>query len=289
MTDRSDTNSTHTTLQTRLRALYPTAKNQTLKQMVADGRVRVSGKRATKLSQRVAEGEDVRVDERPAPVPKARASLAPLRLVHEDDDVLVIDKPPGLLTSTGPREKRPTALAIVRRYVEATSPKARVGLIHRLDRDASGLLVFSKSDVAYQSLKTQFFKHTVDRAYEAVVRGSPKPRKGRIESRLVERADGSVHSTKQHAAGERAVTEYEVVDEVDGCATLHVTLHTGRKHQIRVHLSERGWPIVGDAVYGSADRGGLKLGGLKLRAVRLAFDHPRTAQRVAFTALKVPV
>jgi len=150
-------------------ALYPTAKNQTLKQMVADGRVRVSGKRATKLSQRVAEGEDVRVDERPAPVPKARASLAPLRLVHEDDDVLVIDKPPGLLTSTGPREKRPTALAIVRRYVEATSPKARVGLIHRLDRDASGLLVFSKSDVAYQSLKTQFFKHTVDRGIAAML------------------------------------------------------------------------------------------------------------------------
>jgi 23S rRNA-/tRNA-specific pseudouridylate synthase len=121
------------------------------------------------------------------------------------------------------------------------------------------------------------------------VKGSPKPRKGRIESRLAERADGSVHSTKQHAAGERAVTEYEVVDEADGCATLHVTLRTGRKHQIRVHLSERGWPIVGDTVYGSADRGGLKLGGLKLRAVRLAFDHPRTGQRMTFSALNVPV
>jgi 23S rRNA pseudouridine1911/1915/1917 synthase len=271
-----------TNLQQRLRALYPTAKNQTLKQMVADGRVRVNGRRATKLSQPVAEAEEVRVDERPAPPGKTRATLAPLRLVHEDEDVLVIDKPPGLLTSTGPRERRPTALAIVRRYIAATSPRARVGLIHRLDRDAGGLLVFSKSDLAYQSLKTQFFKHTVERMYEAVVVGSPRPKKGRIESRLFERADGSVHSTKQPGRGERAATEYEVIDEADGRATLRVTLQTGRKHQIRVHLSERGWPIVGDSVYGSPDPADPTGGGLKLRAVRLAFDHPRSGKRVTF-------
>ena len=186
------------TLQARLRATYPTAKNQTLKEMVADGRVSVNGKRATKLSQPVAEPDVVRVDERPRPR-GPRAPIAPLTLVYEDEDLLVIDKPAGLLTSTVPREKRPTALAIVRGYVAATSPGAQVGLIHRLDRDAGGLLVFSKSDLAYQSLKTQFFKHTVERVYEAVVRGSPSPKKGRIESRLVERADGSIHSTNEHA------------------------------------------------------------------------------------------
>jgi 23S rRNA pseudouridine1911/1915/1917 synthase len=282
VTDSPDPNPTPTPLQAHLRALYPTAKNQTLKQMVADGRVRVDGRRATKLSQPVGEGEQLRVDERPALSGKTRVTLAPLRLVHEDDDVLVIDKPPGLLTSTVPRERRPTALAIVRRYIEATSPRARVGLIHRLDRDAGGLLVFSKSDLAYQSLKTQFFKHTVQRMYEAVVVGSPRPKKGRIESRLVERADGSVHSTKQPGRGERAVTAYEVIDEADGRATLRVTLQTGRKHQIRVHLSERGWPIVGDGVYGAPDRADPNGGGLKLRAVRLAFDHPRTGKRVTF-------
>jgi RluA family pseudouridine synthase len=265
------------TLQARLRALFRTAKNQTLKEMVADGRVTVNGVRATKLSQVVGEDAVVRVDERPRKHSGPKPTLAPLRLIHEDDDVLIVDKPAGLLTSTGPREKRPTALAIVRRYVEATSPGARVGLIHRLDRDASGLLVFSKSDLAYQSLKTQFFKHTVERAYEAVVRGSPNPKKGRIESRLIERADGSVRSTKEHAKGERAITEYEVIDARDGRATVRVTLHTGRKHQIRVHLSERGWPIVGDVVYGEGEPGGLKL-----RAVKLAFDHPRTGRRIEF-------
>ncbi|MGB7156784.1 MAG: RluA family pseudouridine synthase [Tepidisphaeraceae bacterium] len=271
-----------TTLHARLRVLYPTAKNQTLKEMVSAGRVRVNGKRAAKLSQPLNDNDDVRVDEKPRARAARKPSLAPLLLVHEDDDVLVVNKPPGLLTSTVPREKRLTALAIVRQYVEATAPNARVGLIHRLDRDAGGLLVFSKSDRAYRSLKTQFFKHTVDREYEAVVKGSPSPKKGRIESRLVEWGDGSVHSTKEHGKGERAVSEYEVIDVKNGLATLRVTLRTGRKHQIRVHLSERGWPIVGDVVYGAGEAGGLKL-----RAVRLAFDHPDTARRVAFD-VRVP-
>lgn len=269
------------TLQARLRLQFPTAKNQTLKQMVLDGRVTVNGTRAMKLSQPVAEPDVVRVDEGPrARGPKV--PIAPLTLVYEDEDLLIIDKPAGLLTSTVPREKRPTALAIVRRYVDATSPKAQVGLIHRLDRDAGGLLVFSKSDLAYQSLKTQFFKHTVERVYEAIVRGSPNPKKGQIDSRLVERADGSVRSTDEHARGERAITDYEVVEQKDGLATVRITLHTGRKHQIRVQLSERGWPIVGDDVYGKGEPGGLRL-----RAVRLGFDHPKTGRRVSFES-RVP-
>ena len=269
------------TLQAHLRALFPTAKNQTLKQMVEKGRVSVNRIRAKKLSQPLAAGDDVQVNQRPSrPKQPSKASLAPLKLVHEDEDVLVIDKPAGLLTSTGPREKRPTALAIVREYVQATSPKGRLGLIHRLDRDAGGLLVFSKSDLAYQSLKTQFFKHTVERVYQAVVRGTPNPKKGRIDSRLVERADGTMRSTDEHAQGERAITDYEVVEQRKGEATLRVTLHTGRKHQIRLQLSERGWPIVGDVVYGEGEPGGLQL-----RAIRLAFDHPRTGRRVTFESL----
>ena len=269
------------TLQAHLRALFPTAKNQTLKQMVQEGRVSVNRVRAKRLSQPVAPGDDVRINPRPSkPKQPSRASLAPLKLVHEDEDVLVIDKPAGLLTSTGPRERRPTALAIVREYVQATSSRARLGLIHRLDRDAAGLLVFSKSDLAYQSLKTQFFKHTVERVYQAVVRGTPNPKKGRIDSRLVERADGTMRSTDEHAQGERAITDYEVVEQRKGEATLRVTLHTGRKHQIRLQLSERGWPIVGDVVYGQGESGGLQL-----RAIRLAFDHPRTGRRVTFEAL----
>jgi RluA family pseudouridine synthase len=217
------------------------------------------------------------------------ASVHPLRIVHEDEDVLVVFKPAGLLTATTERERRATALKLVREYVERSSPRGRgrgrgrVGLIHRLDREASGLLVFSKNDRAYRSLKGQFFHHTVERVYEALVRGTPEPAAGRIESKLVEYADGTVHSTTHPKHGQVAITDYETIrSEPGGRTWVRVRLHTGRKHQIRAHLSERGWPIVGDRVYGGGVTSGGGGGPLRLRAVRLSIDHPRTGERMVF-------
>jgi 23S rRNA pseudouridine1911/1915/1917 synthase len=260
---------------------YPASSRQTLKRMLEAGRVRVNGKVARKFGERVAAGDEVVVADRAA----ARAAALPpppadLRVVYEDGDVLVVDKPAGLLTSTVPREPRPTLLAKVAEYLARRDPRARVGLIHRLDRDASGLLVFSKNEASYESLKTQFFEHSVERVYAAVVRGVPAEPKGRIESRLIERADGSVHSTRQTGKGQRAVTDYEVLAARGKTSLLRVTLHTGRKHQIRAHLSERGHAILGDRMYGPA-KGGAD-GNLLLIAKRLAFAHPRTGKRVEF-------
>jgi 23S rRNA pseudouridine1911/1915/1917 synthase len=259
---------------------YPTAKRETLRRMLSDGRVRVNG--ATPRSIKVELGPTDRVEvsdnaprrSRTAP---AKARL-PFRVVYEDDDVLVVDKPAGLLTSTVPRERRPTLLAAVRAYVMARQPRARVGLIHRLDRDASGLLVFSKNDAAYQSLKSQFFRHSVERVYLAVTDGVPNPRQGRINSRLEERADGTVYSTRDPRKGERAVTHYEVVEVAGKRALVRVRLETGRKHQIRVHLAQRGTPIVGDQMYGEGESAARLL----LAAVRLRIDHPRTGESVSW-------
>ncbi|MBV8780121.1 MAG: RluA family pseudouridine synthase [Phycisphaerae bacterium] len=200
----------------------------------------------------------------------------PFTIVHEDRDVLVIDKPPGLLSSSGARDRRVTAWGVVQDYLAATDRAARPGLIHRLDRDASGLLVFSKNSSAYRSLKSQFFHHTVTRAYAAVVHGKINPAKGRIESRLIERVDGTVRSTGR--GGQRAITDYETIESNKSFSLLRVTLLTGRKHQIRVQLSEREHPIVGDAVYGSSD----KLEPLRLTAIELQFDHPTNGERVTF-------
>jgi RluA family pseudouridine synthase len=269
------------TLLDRLARNFPTAKRQTLRRMIADGRVRVNGLRAGKATQRIAAEDKVEASDRRAAARQGDSSklIAPLKIVFEDDDLLVVDKPAGLLTSTVPKEKRPTALALVRNYVAATNPKARVGLIHRLDRDASGLLVFSKSHAAYDSLKSQFFKHTVDRVYAAVVHGKPNPPAGMNESYLHERADGSIYSTDRHAKGQRAITHYEVLETKNKRSRVCVRLQTGRKHQIRVHLSERGCPIVGDTVYGRDDDDSPRL---LLAAVELAFDHPRSGKRVSF-------
>jgi len=260
---------------------HPLAKRQTLKRMVEAGRVRVNGRRATRLSQPLAPGDSVEVAARQSakPSPAVQDAGSSLSIVHEDADVLVVNKPAGLLTSTVPRERRATLLADVRAYVAQREPRARVGLIHRLDRDASGLLVCSKNDAAYQSLKSQFFHHTVTREYLAVVRGTPNPSRDRIENRLAERTDGTVHATRRVDRGQVAISEYQVLKTEKRLSLVRVTLHTGRKHQIRVHLAGRGTPIVGDVVYGPP---GQTPSRLMLAAVRLVITHPATGKPLEF-------
>jgi len=263
----------------RLRKDFPTAKRQTLKRMVQDRRVLINNIPASKLTQPIQPNDRIEI----AQAKKSPRPTLPFPILSEDDDILVIEKPAGLLTSTVPREPRPTALAAITRYLQATAPGAHVGLIHRLDRDASGLLVFSKNRAAYTSLKQQFFHHTVTRIYHAIVSPPPPQDSGRIESRLIERADGTVHSTRQASKGQLAITDYTILKRQKDEALLKIALQTGRKHQIRVHLSESGSPIVGDTTYG-----GKPHDNLQLTAVELAFDHPRTKKRVTFPATKKP-
>jgi 23S rRNA pseudouridine1911/1915/1917 synthase len=256
----------------RLLREFPRAKRQTLKRMVQNGRVTINGSAAVALKQAVTADDRVVVISETGFEPALSFPI-----VFEDGDILVVNKPAGLLTSTVPREPRPTALAAVREYL-SRDRSVRVGLVHRLDRDASGLLVFSKNQRAFASLKRQFFRHTVTRIYRAIVMPPPQAAKGRIESSLVERADGTVHSTRAANRGQRALTDF-VVEKADReMALLRVILHTGRKHQIRAHLSESGSPIVGDRVYGAKPNDA----GLMLAAVELALDHPRTDRRMSW-------
>lgn len=264
--------------------------------MVEDRRVLLNGVLVTRFTAPVAEQDAVTILDRVAAVarrfhdrspPKAVAATAsrpvqPHQVIYEDEDLLIVHKPAGLLTSTSPGEKRPTLLAKLRVDLAKRDPRATLGLIHRLDRDASGLLVFSKNDAAYQSLKSQFFHHDVTREYHAVVRGTPKPPKGRIESRLVERADGHVYSTKQIGRGDRAVTDYELVRTAGRLSLVRLQLHTGRKHQIRVHLSQQNWSILGDPMYGHGEKSPPETR-LMLVATRLGFVHPRSGKRVEYT------
>ncbi len=265
-------------LHARLREQFPQAKQTTLRQMVRDGRVRVNGEVATRINAAVKKADEVEVGETPrtANQPQFRPALQPMRLILDDPDFLVVDKPAGLLASTVPNEKRPTAWKKVQRHLGLTEPRATPGLVHRLDRDASGLLVFSKNPEAYDSLKLQFFRHDVERVYMAVTHGVPTPAEGRITSMLVELPDGQVRTSRRPNAGQKAITDYKTVERGGGMAGLRVQLETGRKHQIRAHLAERAVPIVGDRVYGRPD-GAPRL---MLAAVRLGFTHPRTGRPV---------
>jgi RluA family pseudouridine synthase len=260
-----------------LAAKFPTSKRTTLRQMLQDGRVSLNGRIVVNAKAPVKVTDAVIVGDRPAP---PKPSLEPLTLVFEDADLLVVDKPAGLLTSTNPREKRPTAIAIVTRYL-APDRKAKPGLIHRLDRDASGLVVFAKTQAAFDALKSQFFHHSVGRVYEAVVHGKPKDAEGVIDVPLVESAEGKVFVTKDAKKGQQAITHYRVVGPAALGTLLRVNLETGRKHQIRAHLASRGHPIVGDTMYGPQPP---KSPTLFLRAIELDLDHPRTGKRMEFRA-----
>lgn len=270
-------------LQDVLRQKYPQSKQNTLRQMVNDGRVLLNGRIARRMNQPVMESDKLEVRDRekkpPAPI---ESSIAPMELIFEDEHLLVIHKPCGLLTSTTPRERRPTALAILTRYLADTDPEANLGLIHRLDRDASGLLVFSKYASVFGSLKSQFYKHSVRREYVAITRGVPTPLAGRIESYLVELPDGMVQSTQRPGKGQRAITDYRTIRREKGLAAVAVKLHSGRKHQIRAHLHERGVSIMGDPMYGPRDNAERMM----LANVILGFEHPGIGKPVLF---EVPI
>src|SRR6185295_697985 len=208
----------------------------------------------------------------------------------EDDDVLVVDKPAGLLTIATQRERVRTAYARLRVYLQAQSK--RLFVVHRLDRLASGLLVFATSPEAKQALQVQFAAHTAERVYVAVVDGRLERPSGSITSRLMDDAPGRVRETRDPTRGRRAATHWRVVRAGRAHTLLEIRLETGRRNQIRVHLAGLGHPIAGDAAYGSRSD---PFGRLALHAFRLGFDHPVTGTRLCFESpppavfLKFPI
>jgi 23S rRNA pseudouridine1911/1915/1917 synthase len=273
------------TAEQHLRKLFPTAKRTTLKRMVQTGRV-VSGGggvgegvKIRRLSEELPANADIRVLTGEPEPPRHRRGGLPI--IHEDEDLLVLDKPPGLLTSTVPGEKRPTLLARVTTYLARHSPKSRVGVIHRLDKDARGLIVFSKHSDAFHSLKAMLKDRAIQRRYHAVVLGHPKPPAGRIENRLIELPDGRVVQTTDNRKGEIAISHYETVkvSALPKRALLQLTLETGRKHQLRTHLAGLGHAIVGDVLYGAPPDNQPPL---LLIATLLEFAHPRDGRMVKY-------
>ena len=210
---------------------------------------------------------------------RGRSLLEMIRIVFEDDSVIVVDKPAGLLTMATDREKVNTVYAALRAELNGRRPAEKVFIVHRLDREASGLLVFAKSIEAKEYLQNQFKDHSAGRQYVAVVEGRVTPDKFTIRSYLAENAALRVYSTPRSSAGKLAVTHVNVLKRNPRATVLEVKLETGRKHQIRVHLAERGHPIIGDKTYGS---GRNPFHRIALHGAHLEFRHPRSAAPMAF-------
>lgn len=218
------------------------------------------------------------------PKPRAKHQPKGLIILHEDRDLIVVDKAPGLLTMGTDREKVETAYYRLTDYVRKGNPKSRerIFIVHRLDREVSGILVFARSEAAKNSLQEQWAN--VEKHYLALVHGLPREPEGTFSSYLVENGVHSVYSTTDPARGKLSQTAYRLLGHAQGISLLDINLLSGRKHQIRVHLAENNLPIVGDAKYGAKDP---HVRRLALHAKSLAFRHPHNG-KPCFFETRVP-
>jgi 23S rRNA pseudouridine1911/1915/1917 synthase len=250
------------------------------KQLVKHGAVAIGDKEATRPEQPLLPGQMVCI--RSEQEMREQIKHCPgLTILYEDADIIVIDKPAGLLTIATEKEKRKTAFYMLSSYLkeQANSAAERIFVVHRLDQGTSGLLVFAKNEEAKQILQDQWDQ--VDKRYAAIVEGSPREKEGQITSMLAESKAMRVYSVRDNSGeGKEARTNYRVVKESGEYALLEINLLTGRKNQIRVHMADLGHPVVGDKKYGAKTN---PLRRMALHARYLSFDHPTiTGKRMEF-------
>ena len=247
------------------------------------GAVTVDGERRPK-SYRVQEGEEVafEVPEREVVAEAAVEQAAPLRIPYQDEHLLVVDKPAGLVVHPGAGHAAGTLADALVGHGAAGGEEGRLGIVHRLDRDTSGLLAVARSDEAFERLQELVRERALEREYLALVRGKPRSRSGRIEAPIGRDRRDATRQSLDTDTPRDAVTHFELEERLQRHALLRVRLETGRMHQIRVHLAAINLPVAGDSVYGVG--GELGLDRQFLHAARLAFDHPITGERVEATS-----
>ncbi len=257
---------------------------------LADGRVTVDGATVTKASLRLREGQLVVAPPRPPDAPArpvvADATVA-VTVVHADDEVIVVEKQPGLVVHPAPGNWEGTLVhGLLARFPEIASvgvDPTRPGIVHRIDKDTSGLLVVARTQDAYHDLVGQLQAHTVERAYLALLWGHLQTRAGQVDGPIGRsRRDPTRRAVS--ATGKEARTDFEVITAFDAPVAVSLVrcrLHTGRTHQIRVHMQSIGHPVVGDTVYGGA-RQSLVVPRLFLHAATLGFTHPGTGELLRF-------
>lgn len=248
-----------------------------IKSMLARGQVSVDGRTATRFDHPVAVGSRVAVK---AHVEEEVPGL-PFPILYEDRDILVIDKPAGLLTIANEKEKVRTAYHMLTDYVRQESKFGRVFVVHRLDRDTSGVVLFAKNEETKRAFQEDWDARVLRRGYRALVEGVPQPPEGEVRSFLRETRTHLVYSGAPGRDAKEAVTLYRTLASGGGYALLEIDLKTGRKNQIRVHMSDLGHPIAGDRQYGARTR---PLGRLCLHAHRLELIDPRSGEKRVFAA-----
>jgi len=257
-----------------------------VQQLIRDGRVRVDG-RPAKPSLRLAAGAEVEVILPPPAPPDLRPEAMPLNIVYEDEHLVVLDKPAGLVVHPAPGHPGGTLvnalLAHCGSELAGIGGVLRPGIVHRLDKDTSGLMVVAKSEAAHRGLSAAIKARKVERAYLALAFGELKPDVSTVDAPIGRHPVQRKKMAVVERGGRPARTRLRVLERFPGYTYLEATLETGRTHQIRVHLAFIGHPVVGDPVYGRR-QGNLGLNRQFLHAARLSFTHPVSGKELSFSS-----
>jgi len=275
------------------------ASRSLIKKLVKDGRVTVNGGVCRKPGRTMSAGDKVTVELPPPPEASPRAENIPIDVLYEDADLVVVNKPSGLVVHPGAGHPDGTLVnAILFHCPDAQCPgddQTRPGIVHRLDRFTSGVMVVAKSAPAFAGLSEQARRHRFDRRYLALVRGEFKEDRGRIDASIGRSLRDPARMSVTGVGGREAVSRFEVLERLGVASLVAVRLETGRTHQVRVHLRFVGHPVLGDPVYGVTDYAGWPISedvrkalealeGQALHAERLGFVHPVSEETMAFSA-----
>lgn len=255
--------------------VMPSRSRNAVKGILKRGQIVVNDKVTTQFDDQLKPGDHVQIRTR---VASTSVKLRGVNILHEDDDVIVIDKESGLLSMGSKQERQMTAYKQLMEYVQSIHPKNRVFIVHRLDRDTSGVMIFARSKMIQQRLQKSWTESVQERSYVALVEGFVE-KNGVITSWLTEDKTYMMHSSPKPNHGQKAITHYKVMKTNRRFSLLKVHLETGRKNQIRVHMQDLGYPIVGDKKYGSEINPINRLG---LHADAIKFTHPTSGKVMKF-------
>ena len=265
---------------------FPEQTRSYLQKLIKDGEVTVNGKNV-KTGYQLSKGDEVSVN---IPEPKeldVEPQKMDLDIVYEDDDVILVNKPKGMVVHPAPGHTTDTLvnglLYHCKDNLSGINGVARPGIVHRIDRDTTGILIVCKNDMSHNSIAAQLKEHSINRRYRALVQGNLKDDTGTVEGPIGRHPIDRKKMAINEKNGKPAVTHYTVLERFGNYTLIECKLETGRTHQIRVHMTSIGHPLVGDEVYGPA-KCPFKLQGQCLHAMVLGFVHPRTEEYMEFSA-----
>lgn len=254
-----------------------------IQKAIEEGCVFVNGTPA-KAKLKLKIGDVIQYEEPEETVAEIVPQDIPLDIVYEDEDVLVINKPKGMVVHPAPGNPDNTLVNAIMNHcgdrLSTINTVVRPGIVHRIDKDTSGLLVVAKNDTAHNGLAEQFKVHSIDRVYYAVVKGTFREKTGKIDAPIGRHPTQRKKMTVTDKNAKHAVTHFKVVEELSGYTLIECRLETGRTHQIRVHMQYIGHTLLGDTLYGDKNKLGIE--GQVLHAAVLGFEHPVTKEKLLF-------